>query len=465
MSKQLLAKIKNDKIKFVDLRFTDILGKHHHVTLPATKFNEDLLETGKPFDGSSIIGWKGIEDSDMVLMPDATTAYLDPFRDSKTINVLCDIVNPDGSIYNRDPRGLAKRAEAYLKKSKIATNAYFGPELEFFVFDKVRWETGMGKAFYEIESHEAAWGTGSVENNNGHRPGIKGGYFPVPPVDSLADLRSEICNVCTEVGLETEVHHHEVGTAGQCEIGTRMGEAVRRGDDTQIFKYVAKNVALRNGKILTFMPKPLAGDNGSGMHVHQSLVKNGKSLFAGNEYAGMSQTALYYIGGILKHSRAINAFTNPTTNSYKRLIPGFEAPTILGYSANNRSVSIRIPHTAHASQRRIEVRYPDCAANPYLTFPVFLCAGLDGIMNKINPGKPLDGNMYAIPERKAIKMSQVSSTLNDALKALDKDRKFLTQTNIFDDDLIDTFIDLKMEESRSFRACPHPIEFDMYFAC
>ena len=464
MSNALLAKIKKQKIEFIDLRFTDILGTTHHVTLPASKFNEDSFKHGKPFDGSSIVGWKGIENSDMVLMPDQKDAFIDPFRTLPTMVVYCDVVNPDGTIYNRCPRGLAKRAEAVLKKSGIADHAYFGPELEFFVFDEISWEVGMGRSFYEIKSVEAAWDTSNSDTNNGHRPGIKGGYFPVPPTDSLADLRSDICKVCNQVGIDAEVHHHEVATAGQCEIGTRMGEALQRSDDTQTYKYVAKNVALEEGKILTFMPKPLAGDNGTGMHVHQSLVKRGKNIFQGNEYAGLSKTALYYIGGVLKHANAINAFTNPTTNSYKRLIPGFEAPTILGYSARNRSVSIRIPHTAKASQRRCEVRFPDPTANPYLAFPALLAAGMDGIKNKIDPGKPLDRNMYEIPEREANKLRQVSATLNDALHALEKDRKFLTQYGIFDDDLIDAYIDIKIEESKTFRSSPHPIEFDLYFS-
>lgn len=465
MSKEkFLAKLKKDKVEFVDLRFTDLLSKHHHVTLPVAKFNANLLKHGKPFDGSSIVGWKGIEKSDMVLMPDLSTAYTDPFRERRTVNVICDVVNPDGSSYNRDPRAVARKAEAFLKKSGVADTAYFGPELEFFVFDQVRWDNGMGSAFYEVTSNESAWGTGDVDNNNAHRPGVKGGYFPVPPVDSLADLRSEICATCEQVGITTEVHHHEVGTAGQCEIGTRMGEAVRRSDDTQVYKYVAKNVAQEHGKILTFMPKPIAGDNGSGMHVHQSLVRKGKNVFAGNEYAGLSKTCLHYIGGVLKHARAINAFSNPTTNSYKRLIPGFEAPTILGYSAHNRSIAIRIPHTGMPEQRRCEVRFPDATANPYLTFAALLCAGLDGIRNKTSPGKPHDANMYEIPERDAIKLPHVSSTLSHALVALDEDRKFLTRTGVFDDDVIDSYIDLKIEESRAFRSAPHPIEFDMYFA-
>ena len=464
MSKAFVDKLKKDKVQFVDLRFSDLLSKHHHVTLPVARFSTNLIKHGKPFDGSSIVGWKGIEKSDMVLAPDIATAFEDPFRARKTVNVLCDVVNPDGTSYNRDPRAIAHKAEDYLKETKIADTAYFGPELEFFVFDQVRWDNSMGSAFYEIKSEESAWGTGDEDNLNAHRPTVKGGYFPVPPVDSLADLRSEICAYCDLVGVTSEVHHHEVGTAGQCEIGTRLGQAVGRSDDTQIYKYIAKNVALEHGKILTFMPKPVDGDNGTGMHVHQSLMKNGKNIFAGNEYGGLSKTALYYIGGILKHARALNAFTNPTTNSYKRLIPGFEAPTILGYSAHNRSIAIRIPHTGMADQRRIEVRFPDATANPYLTFSAFICAGLDGIQNKIDPKKPLDKNMYALTDREANKLPQVAETLSDALKSLDKDRKFLTQTGVFDDDVLDSYIDLKIEESRAFRSSPHPIEFDMYFA-
>ncbi|MBF2734855.1 MAG: type I glutamate--ammonia ligase [Betaproteobacteria bacterium AqS2] len=465
MSKALFDFIKKNKIEFIDLRFTDILGTNHHVTLPAHKFKPDMLKDGKPFDGSSIRGWKGIENSDTILVPDPAAHFIDPFREAPTLNIVCDVYNTDGSAYNRDPRGLARRAEQALRKSGVADTAYFGPELEFFVFDEISWEVGMGRSFYEIKSIEAAWDTSNPETNIGHRPGVKGGYFPVPPTDSLADLRAEICQVCTKAGMEVEVHHHEVATAGQCEIGTRLGQAVERADDSQKFKYIAKNVAYENGKILTFMPKPLAGDNGTGMHVHQSLVKKGRNVFQGNKYGGLSQTALHYIGGILKHARAINAFTNPTTNSYKRLIPGFEAPTILGFSAHNRSVSIRIPHTADASQRRCEVRFPDAAANPYLAFPAMLAAGLDGIKNKIDPGKPMDKNMYEISEREALRLPQVSATLNDALVALDKDRKFLTASGIFDDDLIDTYIDLKIDESKMFRSSPHPIEFDLYFGC
>lgn len=464
MSKALFDTIKKNKIEFIDLRFTDILGTNHHVTLPAHKFKPDLLKEGKPFDGSSIRGWKGIENSDTILLPDPASHFIDPFREVPTLNIVCDVHNTDGTVYNRDPRGLAQRAEAVLRRSGVADTAYFGPELEFFVFDEISWEVGMGRSFYEIKSIEAAWDTNNPETNIGHRPGVKGGYFPVPPTDSLADLRSEICQVCAKAGMEVEVHHHEVATAGQCEIGTRLGQAVERADDSQKFKYIAKNVAFENGKILTFMPKPLAGDNGTGMHVHQSLVKKGRNVFQGKLYGGLSQTALHYIGGILKHARALNAFTNPTTNSYKRLIPGFEAPTILGFSAHNRSVSVRIPHTADPSQRRCEVRFPDAAANPYLAFPAMLAAGLDGIKNKIDPGKPMDKNMYDISEREAIRLPQVSATLNDALVALDKDRRFLTASGIFDDDLIDTYIDLKIDESKMFRSSPHPIEFDLYFS-
>lgn len=446
------------------MRFSDLVGKHHHITLPIDKFNDQLIKNGKPFDGSSIIGWKGIENSDMVLKPDQGGFFIDPFRTAKTLVVLCDSYNPDGTVYNRDPRGLAKRAEKILKQSGIADAAFFGPELEFFVFDKVAWENKMGSCFYEIQSMEAAWGTGDIDENNGHRPQVKGGYFPVPPVDTLFDLRSHVCQVCEQVGLTPEVHHHEVGNAGQCEIGTQLGEACQRSDHSQIFKYIVKNVSQLHGKIATFMPKPVAGDNGSGMHVHMSLTKNGKNIFSGNGYSGLSKTALHFIAGVLKHAKAINAFTNPTTNSYKRLIPGYEAPTILGYSARNRSVSVRIPHVADAKQRRIEVRFPDATANSYLALPAMLCAGMDGIKNKLDPGKPSDSNMYALPEREANKRKQVAATLNDALEALNKDRNFLTSSGIFDNDIIDAYIDIKIEESKAFRSTPHPVEFDMYFA-
>ncbi|MCY4324410.1 MAG: type I glutamate--ammonia ligase, partial [Betaproteobacteria bacterium] len=424
----LVALAKKEKVKWVDLRFTDLAAKMHHVTLPVHKFTDSLIKQGKPFDGSSIPGWKGIEDSDMVLMPDAATAFVDPFYAEPTLVVLCDIYNPDGTSYNRCPRGVSQRAESFLKKSRVADAAYFGPELEFFVFDAVRWKSEMGMSMYEIISGESAWGTDDEVDAIGHRPGVKGGYFPVPPVDSLQDLRSEMCSVCAQVGIEPEVHHHEVATAGQCEIGTRMGTATTRGDHSQIYKYIVRNVAHQAGKTATFMPKPIHGDNGNGMHVHQSLVKGGRNLMAGNKYAGLSETALYYIGGILKHAKALNAFCNPTTNSYKRLIPGFEAPTILAYSARNRSVSIRIPHVADTKQRRIEVRFPDPTANGYLAFAAMMLAGIDGIKNKITPGKPKDMDMYSLSEIEAAKLKQVSSTLTEALFALDQDRKFLTDS-------------------------------------
>ena len=460
----LVALAKKEKVKWVDLRFTDLAAKMHHVTLPVHKFTDSLIKQGKPFDGSSIPGWKGIEDSDMVLMPDAATAFVDPFYAEPTLVVLCDIYNPDGTSYNRCPRGVSQRAESFLKKSRVADAAYFGPELEFFVFDAVRWKSEMGMSMYEIISGESAWGTDDEVDAIGHRPGVKGGYFPVPPVDSLQDLRSEMCSVCAQVGIEPEVHHHEVATAGQCEIGTRMGTATTRGDHSQIYKYIVRNVAHQAGKTATFMPKPIHGDNGNGMHVHQSLVKGGRNLMAGNKYAGLSDTALYYIGGILKHAKALNAFCNPTTNSYKRLIPGFEAPTILAYSARNRSVSIRIPHVADTKQRRIEVRFPDPTANGYLAFAAMMLAGIDGIKNKITPGKPKDMDMYSLSEIEAAKLKQVSSTLTEALFALDQDRKFLTDSGVFDDDLIDGFIELKLDETRNFRAAPHPIEFSMYYS-
>ena len=460
---QFVARIKKEKIRFVDLRFTDNVSKFHHVTLPANKFSKELIRDGKPFDGSSITGWKGIEDSDMLLSPDLASSFIDPFMQEKTMVVICDVKNTDLSEYNRCPRTIAKRVMAHLKNSNVADEACFGPELEFFVFDGVRWKNSIGSAAYEIDSSEASWQSDDEVNCSGHRPGIKGGYFPVPPVDSLHDLRSEICSVCEQVGLSPEVHHHEVATAGQCEIGTRFGDAVGRGDSTQIFKYVVRNVALRNGKTATFMPKPLAGDNGSGMHVHMSLTKRGRSVMAGNEYAGLSVLALHFIGGLLKHARAVNAFTNPTTNSYKRLIPGFEAPTILSYSARNRSVSVRIPHVASPQQRRVEVRFPDCTANNYLAFSAMLLAGLDGIQNEIDPGKPGDRNMYALSEAQAVAMPQVCGTLNGALTSLNRDRKFLTASKVFDDDFINAYIDLKMIESLEFRATPHPIEFEMYY--
>ncbi len=464
----VLKLIKDEEVRFVDLRFTDTRGKDQHVTFPSHQLDADVFEDGKMFDGSSIAGWKGIHESDMILMPDASTAVLDPFFEEKTLIVRCDIVEPaTGQGYERDPRSLAKRAEAYLKSTGIGDTAFFGPEPEFFVFDDVRWSQEMRGGFYEIDSDEGYWSSKKqMESGNpGHRPGIKGGYFPVPPVDSLQDLRSEMCVVLERMGIPVEVHHHEVANAGQCEIGTRFDSLVRRADSLQILKYVVHNVAHSFGKTVTFMPKPLVGDNGSGMHCHQSLAKAGQNLFPGDRYGGMSDLALHYIGGIIKHARAINAFTNASTNSYKRLVPGFEAPTMLAYSARNRSASIRIPWISNPKGRRIEVRFPDCTANPYFAFSVMLMAGIDGIKNKLDPGAPMDKDLYDLEPEEAKHIPTVCHSLDQALDCLDKDRDFLKAGGVFTDDTIDAYIALKMQEVTRFRMTPHPCEFDMYYSC
>jgi len=463
----VLKMLKDDGVAFVDFRFTDTRGKEQHVTVPASMVDDSTFEDGKMFDGSSIAGWKGINESDMILMPDADSAVIDPFMQDKTLVLRCDVIEPmTMQGYDRDPRTIAKRAEAYLKSTGIADVAYFGPEAEFFVFDDVRWDVEMNGAFYEIDSTEASWNTGRLydERNLGHRPGVKGGYFPVPPVDSLHDLRSAMCLTMEEMGLKVEVHHHEVATAGQGEIGTRFNSLVRKADELQIYKYCIHNVAAQHGKTATFMPKPLVGDNGSGMHVHQSLGKGGKNLFSGDQYGGLSELALYYIGGIFKHARALNAFTNSTTNSYKRLVPGFEAPVLLAYSARNRSASCRIPYDANPKGRRVEVRFPDSAGNPYFTFACMLMAGLDGIMNKIHPGDPLDKDLYDLPPEEERKVPTVCHALDMALDALDKDREFLKAGGVFSDDTIDAYIALKMNEVTTMRMTTHPVEFDLYYS-
>jgi len=463
----VLKTIEEKGVKFVDLRFTDTRGKEQHVTLPADQVDEDMFESGKMFDGSSIAGWKGIQESDMILMPDPDTAVLDPFFEEPTMIVTCDIVEPSTMQgYERDPRSLARRAEAYLRSTGIGDTAYFGPENEFFIFDDVRWGASMAGASYKIDSDEAGWNSERVyeDGNIGHRPGIKGGYFPVPPVDSLQDIRSAMCLALAEMGLKVEVHHHEVATAGQCEIGVGFNTLVRKSDEVQKLKYVLQNVAHSYGKTVTFMPKPLVGDNGSGMHVHQSLGKEGKNLFSGDKYAGLSDIALYYIGGIIKHARALNAFTNASTNSYKRLVPHFEAPVMLAYSARNRSASIRIPYVSNPKGRRIEVRFPDSTANPYLAFAAMLMAGLDGISNKIHPGEPMDKDLYDLPPEEEKQIPQVCYAFDQALEMLDKDRAFLTAGGVFTDDLIDAYIALKMQDVTRLRMTTHPVEFDMYYS-
>ncbi len=463
----VLKLIKEKGVKFVDLRLTDTRGKEQHVTVPSHVVDSAFFDDGKMFDGSSIAGWKGISESDMILMPDPETAVLDVFTEEPTVNIRCDVVEPlTMQGYERDPRSAAKRAEAYMRSTGIADEAFFGPENEFFIFDDVRWAAEMRGAFYSIDSIEGFWQSGKEreEGNMGHRPGIKGGYFPVPPVDSLQDIRSAMCLALEEMGLVVEVHHHEVAQAGQCEIGVKFGGLVQKADDVQTLKYVLMNVAHSYGKTVTFMPKPLVGDNGSGMHVHQSLAKGGKNLFMGDMYGGLSQLGLHYIGGILKHAHALNAFTNPTTNSYKRLVKGFEAPTLLAYSARNRSASMRIPHVQNPKGRRVEVRFPDGAANPYFAFTAMMMAGLDGIQNKINPGQPIDKDLYDLPPEEEKAIPTVSFSLEQSLQALDKDRAFLTAGDVFSDSLIDAYIALKEQEITRVAMTPHPVEFDMYYS-
>ncbi|MGF7229703.1 MAG: type I glutamate--ammonia ligase [Candidatus Saccharibacteria bacterium] len=464
---EVLKMAKDNEVKFVDFRFADTKGKEQHVTVPVSHFDIDKFESGHAFDGSSIAGWKGIEASDMLLMPDPNTANIDPFMEETTLFMQCDVIEPsDGKGYDRDPRSIAKRAEAYLKSSGLGDTAYFGPEPEFFIFDNVRWGADMSGCFVKIGSEEASWTTGEKleGGNTGHRPTVKGGYFPVPPVDSFQDMRSEMCLILESLGVPVEVFHHEVGGAGQNEIGTKFSTLVERADWTQILKYVVWNVANSYGKTATFMPKPIVGDNGSGMHVHQSVWKDGKNLFAGDGYAGLSDFALYYIGGIIKHAKALNAITNPGTNSYKRLVPGFEAPVKLAYSARNRSASIRIPHVANPKGRRIETRFPDPLANPYLCFAALLMAGLDGVQNKIHPGEAASKDLYHLPPEEDALIPTVCASLEEALEALDKDREFLTRGGVFSDTMIDAYLDLKMQEVQRFRMTTHPIEFDMYYS-
>jgi glutamine synthetase len=467
MASKVLKMIKDNEVKFVDFRFTDTRGKEQHVTMPANIVDDEMFTDGKMFDGSSIAGWKGINESDMILMPDQDSAVIDPFTDEVTVNIRCDILEPTTMEgYERDPRSVAKRAEAYLQSTGIGDTAYFGPEPEFFILDDVRWGSTMQGSFYKVDSEEAEWNSERVyeDGNIGHRPTTKGGYFPVPPVDSLNDIRAAMCLALEEMGVRVEVHHHEVATAGQCEIGTMFDTLVKRADQNQTMKYVIQNVAHAYGKTATFMPKPLVGDNGSGMHVHQSIAKGGENIFAGNQYGGLSETALYYIGGIIKHARALNAFTNSSTNSYKRLVPGFEAPVMLAYSARNRSASIRIPWVSSPKARRIEVRFPDATANPYLCFAAMLMAGLDGIQNKTHPGEAMDKDLYDLPAEEAAAIPTVCHSLDQALEELDVDREFLTAGGVFTDDLIDGFIELKMDEVTRLRMTTHPVEFDMYYS-
>ncbi len=467
MSEKTLKLIKDNEAKWVDLRFTDTRGKEQHVTIPAKEVDEDFFEEGQMFDGSSINGWKGINESDMILMPDDNASRMDPFTEDATVIVRCDIVEPSTMQgYERDPRSVAKRAEEYLKSTGLGDTAFFGPEPEFFVFDSVNWHVNMEGAGYRITSEEGAWASAEKFDgiNQGHRPGVKGGYFPVPPVDSLYDVRSAMCDAMEAMGLDVEVHHHEVANAGQCEIGIKFNTLVNKADEVQILKYCVHNVAHAYGKTATFMPKPVVGDNGSGMHVHQSFWKDGVNQFAGDKYAGLSETALYYIGGIIKHARALNAFTNASTNSYKRLVPGFEAPVMLAYSARNRSASIRIPYVASPKGKRIETRFPDPTANPYLAFAAMLMAGIDGVKNKIHPGEAADKDLYDLPAEEALSIPTVAGSLEEALNALKDDMDFLTQGGVFTEDMIEAYIELKGEDIEKLRMTTHPIEFDMYYS-
>jgi glutamine synthetase len=467
MSASVKKMIEENNVQFVDLRFTDLRGKEHHVTIPKEKADDHLFKHGKVFDGSSIAGWAVINKSDLVLVPDTSTAVLDPFTEITTLNIRCDVHDPvTKKTYARDPRGVARRAEIYLQESGIADTCNFGQEVEFFIFDDVRWDISMNGCFYEVDSKEASWNSGTMleEGNMGHRPRVKGGYFPVPPVDSSHDLRSAMCQSLVEMGLVPEVHHHEVATANQNEITTRYNSLLLKADEMLLFKYVIHNIAHAYGKTVTFMPKPLVGDNGSGLHCHQSLSLNNKNLFAGDGYAGLSDLALYYTGGIIKHARALCAFTNPITNSYKRLVPGFEAPVTLVYSESNRSAAIRIPYVFSDKEKRIEVRFPDAAANSYLAFSAMLMAGLDGIANKIHPGEAVEENIYDLSPEKAKALPNLCSSLEQALDCLEANNDFLLQGNVFSKEIIKSYIELKREEVARLNGTTHPLEFDMYYS-
>ena len=464
--KEVLETIKKNEVQFVDFRFTDPRGKWQHTTYLANKVDEGSFEDGIMFDGSSIAGWKSINESDMILMPDTSTAFMDPFTAAPTLVLTCDIIEPSsGQSYGRDPRSTAKKAEAYLKYTGIGDTAYFGPELEFFMFDDVRFDQNMFNSYFHLESEENPTNSGKAyeHGNLGHRPGVKGGYFPVAPVDSAQDIRGEMLTTLAQVGITPVLHHHEVAPS-QHELGFDFSTLTYTADNVQKYKYVIHNVANTYGKTVTFMPKPIYGDNGSGMHVHQSIWKSGKPLFAGNGYADLSEMCLYYIGGIIKHAKALNAITNGSTNSYKRLVPGYEAPVLLAYSSRNRSASIRIPYVASPKAKRIETRFPDSAGNPYLTFAALLMAGLDGIENKIHPGDAMDKNLYDLPPEELKDIPNVAGSLREAIEALDKDRAFLKKGDVFSDDQLDAYVALKMEELERWEMSPHPVEFKMYYS-
>ncbi|HEX2843524.1 type I glutamate--ammonia ligase [Hyphomicrobium sp.] len=461
----VLKLIKDKDVKFVDLRFTDTKGKMQHVTADVSCVDEAMFE-GYAFDGSSIAGWKGIESSDMYLKPDPASAHIDPFFAQTTVAIFCDVIEPlTGQPYERDPRSIAKKAEAYMMSLGIGDKIYFGPEAEFFIFDDVKFSTDMYNTGFKVDSSELPTNSNTEYEmgNLGHRPRVKGGYFPVPPIDSCQDIRSEMLSVLSEMGVSVEKHHHEVASA-QHELGVKFGPMITMADHMQVYKYVVHQVAQAYGKTATFMPKPIFGDNGSGMHVHQSIWKGSEPMFAGNKYADLSDTCLYYIGGILKHAKAINAFANPLTNSYKRLVPGYEAPVLLAYSARNRSASCRIPVVTSPKAKRIEIRFPDPGANPYLAFAAMLMAGLDGIQNKIHPGDPMDKNLYDLPPAELAKIPTVAGSLREALASLDKDRGFLKAGGVMTDDMIDAYIELRMAENMRYEMTPHPVEYDMYYS-
>ncbi|WP_264213775.1 type I glutamate--ammonia ligase [Leisingera thetidis] len=463
----VLKTLKDEDVAYVDIRFTDVRGRLQHVTVDVDLVDEDFLEEGFMFDGSSIAGWKSIENSDMKLVADTESAYIDPFYAEKTLCLHCSIVEPDtGEAYERDPRGTAQKAEAYLKSSGIGDVAYMGPEAEFFLFDDVRYSNTINKVSYEVDATDGSWNTDAEfeMGNMGHRPGLKGGYFPVNPTDEAQDLRSEMLSTMKRLGMKVDKHHHEVASC-QHELGLIFGTLTKQADELQKYKYVIHNVAHAYGKSATFMPKPIYGDNGSGMHVNMSIWKDGKPLFAGDKYADLSQEALYFIGGILKHAKTLNAFTNPSTNSYKRLIPGFEAPVLRAYSARNRSGCVRIPWTESPKAKRVEARFPDPAANPYLCFAALLMAGLDGIKNKIDPGEAMDKNLYDLPAEELEGIPTVCGSLREAVDALAADHDFLLQGDVFTKDQIDGYIELKMEEVHKYEHTPHPVEFGMYYSC
>jgi len=464
--KEVLEFAKKNRIEAVDLKFVDFPGTWQHFTIPVEEMTEALFKEGSGFDGSSIRGWQAINNSDMLVIPDPNTAIIDPFCQAPTLSMVCDIMDPiTQESYSRDPRYIAKKAESYLLKSKIGDVAYFGPEAEFFIFDGARFDQNSHSGYYYVESDEGIWNAGKEGANLGYKPRHKEGYFPVAPTDSQQDIRTEMILEMKKAGIQVEKQHHEVATAGQAEIDVRFNSLVRMADTMLLYKYIVKNVAKRHGKTVTFMPKPLFGDNGTGMHTHQSIWKEGKPLFAGKEYAGMSKLCLNYIGGILKHAPAIAAFTNPTTNSYKRLTPGFEAPVFLAYSSRNRSASVRIPmYSANPKAKRIEVRFPDPACNPYLGFAAMLMAGIDGIENKIEPGKPMDKDLYDLEPEEASKIPTMPGSLDDALDNLEKDHAFLLKGGVFTKDVIETWIQYKREkEVDPMRLRPHPYEFFLYY--